>query len=122
MPQTKSSRNPSDVPLGDRLRAWRTFRGLTQYDVESRAGLAHNALSRIEKGLVSPKLETLEKIASAMDLTIEELHLGMPAAAKNANMRQEHIARLNQLISVLPLEKQARVIEAICRLLEEVNA
>jgi transcriptional regulator with XRE-family HTH domain len=112
----------SDVALGQRLKAWRDFRGLTQAEVERRGGLAHNALSRIETGGVSPKLGTLERIAEALELNVEELHLRMPRDGSNMASDRAGIYQLKELIEALPREKQAGVIDAICRLIEQVKS
>jgi transcriptional regulator with XRE-family HTH domain len=112
----------SDAALGQRLKAWREFRGVTQADVERRGGLAHNALSRIETGLVSPKLATLERIAAALELSIEELHLGMPPQGLSMVSERRGIYQLKQLIEDLPPEKQDSVINAICRLIAQVKS
>src|SRR5215831_7739650 len=98
-----------EIPLGKRLKAWRDFRGLTQAEVEHRGGLAHNALSRIETGSVCPKLATLERIAAALQLSIEELHLRMPPVGPSIASDSADIHQLKQLIEELPPEKQAVV-------------
>ena len=112
---------PADMVLGQRLKAWRDFRGLTQAEVERRGGLAHNALSRIETGSVSPKLGTLERIAAALEVNVEELHLRMPPGGANIVSETAGIYQLTQLIEGLPSEKQTAVIEAICRLIAQVK-
>jgi transcriptional regulator with XRE-family HTH domain len=111
----------TEIALGRRIKAWRDLRGLTQADAERRGGLAHNALSRIETGTVSPKLATLERIAMALDLSVEELHLKMPPPQHAGASCEADIHRLKHLIGDLPPERQAGVIEAMCRLIEEVR-
>ena len=113
---------PEEIALGRRLKAWRDFRGLTQADVERRGGLAHNAVSRIETGIVSPKLATLERIATALELSVEELHLKMPPPGATFASDKGDILQLEQLIEGLPPEKRIGVIEAICRLIEQVKS
>lgn len=73
-----NQQRPGLAALGDQVSGWRRARGLTQAELESRAGLSHNALSRIETGQVSPRLSNLEKIAGALDLTTEELQFRKP--------------------------------------------
>src|SRR5689334_12558667 len=114
--------SPSDTALGQRLKAWRDFRGLTQAEVERRGGLAHNALSRIETGGVSPKLGTLERIAAALELSVEELHLRTPLHVPSTVSDSQGIYRLKELIGALPPEKQAGVIDAICQLIAQVKS
>lgn len=52
------------------LRA-RKLRKLTQQDLAQRAGVSQGVISRLESGGHSPKLETLEQIARAMDYRLE---------------------------------------------------
>ena len=54
------------------LKAWRKHLGLTQTEVARRAGISQSALSQMER---SDKLrsETLEKLAKALGLNIEQL-------------------------------------------------
>ena len=58
------------VPL---LRAWREYLGLTQASVAKRAGITQAALSQLESSDAKPRKSTLEKLARAMDLKIEQL-------------------------------------------------
>jgi DNA-binding XRE family transcriptional regulator len=58
-----------DVPM---TRAWREHLGLTQQAVCARAGLLQPALARIEAGS-KPRKATLEKLAAAMGITVEQL-------------------------------------------------
>lgn len=49
----------------------RKVRKLTQHDLAQRAGVSQGVISRLESGGHSPKLETLEQIARAMDYRLE---------------------------------------------------
>src|SRR5215831_6887031 len=59
--------------IGERIRAWREKRGLTQGDIEQRAGLLRCYLSRVENGHTVPSIETLEKIARALEVPLYQL-------------------------------------------------
>ena len=52
--------------------------GMRQGDLETKASLSHNTVSRIETGSVQPRLETLERIADAMSISVEELQFRQP--------------------------------------------
>jgi transcriptional regulator with XRE-family HTH domain len=60
------------VPVGDLLRQARRRHGLTQAQLAARARTSQAAISRIERGLVSPSVATL---AWLLDLMGEELRL-----------------------------------------------
>jgi len=55
------------------IRAWREYFGMTQQELARRAGMTQPALARLEKSGSKPRFGTLKKIATAMDITIEQL-------------------------------------------------
>ena len=59
--------------IGERIRAWREKKGLTQGDIEQRAGLLSCYTSRVENGHTVPSLETIEKIARALEVPLYQL-------------------------------------------------
>jgi transcriptional regulator with XRE-family HTH domain len=80
----KMRQNSESSPIPDiaaQVRLWRRHLNFKQSDLEVKAGLSHNALSRIETGAVSPRLETLEGLAGAMGISIEELQFRKPVSA-----------------------------------------
>ena len=54
-------------------KAWRTYLGLTQKEVARRAGISQAALSQMEKSNNELRSATLEKLAKAMELDVEQL-------------------------------------------------
>jgi len=52
--------------IGDRLRAIREAKKLSQGDIEERTGLLRPYISRVENGHTVPSIETLEKLARAL--------------------------------------------------------
>ncbi len=59
--------------IGDRLRALREEKKLSQGDIERRTGLARPYLSRIENNHSVPSIETLEKMARALEVPMYQL-------------------------------------------------
>ena len=55
------------------VKAWRTYLGFTQLEVAKKAGITQAAVSQMEKSDNPLKNATLEKLANAMDLSIEQL-------------------------------------------------
>jgi DNA-binding XRE family transcriptional regulator len=55
------------------VKAWRTYLGLTQTEVAKRAGISQSALSQMERSDNTPRTATLEKLAKAMGLSMEQL-------------------------------------------------
>lgn len=59
--------------LGERLRTVREQKDLSQGDVEKRSGLLRCYISRVENGHTVPAVETLEKLARALEVPMYEL-------------------------------------------------
>ncbi len=64
------------VNIGNVIRSYRADRGLSQGDIERRTGLLRCYLSRVENGHTVPSLETLAKIAEALDITLADFFPG----------------------------------------------
>jgi len=59
--------------IGDRLRALRKEKELSQGDIERRSGLRRCYISRVENGYTVPAVETLEKMAGALEVPLYQL-------------------------------------------------
>ncbi len=59
--------------IGDRLRAMRQEKKLSQGDIEKRTGLLRCYISRVENGHTVPAIETLEKLARALECPLYQL-------------------------------------------------
>ena len=59
--------------IGRRLRMLREERDLSQGDIEARTGLLRCYISRVENGHTVPSIETLEKLAAALELPLYQL-------------------------------------------------
>jgi transcriptional regulator with XRE-family HTH domain len=59
--------------IGDRLRAIRESKNLSQGDIEKRTGLFRCYVSRVENGHTIPSLETLEKLARALEMQLYQV-------------------------------------------------
>jgi transcriptional regulator with XRE-family HTH domain len=59
--------------IGERLRALREEKNLSQGDIEKRTGLLRCYISRVENGHTVPAIETLEKMARALEVPLYQL-------------------------------------------------
>jgi transcriptional regulator with XRE-family HTH domain len=59
--------------IGDRVRAMREAKQLSQGDIEKRTGLLRCYISRVENGHTVPAVETLEKLARALECPLYQL-------------------------------------------------
>ena len=56
--------------IGERLRTLRKEKNLSQGDIEERTGLQRCYVSRVENGHTIPSLETLQKMALALEVPL----------------------------------------------------
>jgi DNA-binding XRE family transcriptional regulator len=61
------------LSLGEKLRARRESRGLTQDDLAQRSGLTQEMISNLERGRHQPRFDTLEKYATGLGMTVTSL-------------------------------------------------
>jgi transcriptional regulator with XRE-family HTH domain len=59
--------------IGERLKALREQKKMSQGDIEKRTGLLRVYVSRVENGHTVPSIETLEKFARALELPMYQL-------------------------------------------------
>lgn len=59
--------------ITDRLRELREAKKLSQGDIEKRTGLLRCYISRVENGHTIPSIETLEKLARALEVPLYQL-------------------------------------------------
>jgi len=59
--------------IGDRLRILREQKQFSQAEIENRTGLLRCYISRIENGHTTPGVDTLEKLARALEVPLYQL-------------------------------------------------
>jgi transcriptional regulator with XRE-family HTH domain len=70
--------------IGEKLRALRESKNLSQGDVEKRTGLLRCYTSRVENGHTVPSVETLEKYARALGIPLYRLFYEEKKPARDA--------------------------------------
>ena len=83
--------------IGEKLKAVRKSKNLSQGDVEHKTGLLRCYVSRCENGHTVPSIETLEKWTRALGITMSQLFAedGEPAPVLPA-LRHKPTAKLNR--------------------------
>lgn len=59
--------------VGERIRRLRQARALSQEALAARGGLSVDSVRRIERGVFSPSLETLSKIARGLEISLQTM-------------------------------------------------
>lgn len=93
--------------LGDRIRLIRTERGFSIEELAEKADINTTHLGRIERGETIPKLDSIEKIINALEVSFEELFINIRTTAKINSENDTDISLLiNRLNSLNPSEQR----------------
>ncbi|HEY6293188.1 MAG TPA: helix-turn-helix transcriptional regulator [Terriglobia bacterium] len=105
--------------IGRRLRKLREQESLSQGDIEKRTGLLRCYISRVENGHTVPSLETLERLAAALEIPLYELFYegDQPPALPNLTARQT----TEELAKEAEAEGEARFLEKVKRVIERID-
>jgi transcriptional regulator with XRE-family HTH domain len=68
------------ITVGPRIRAWRQTRGLSQFELASRAGFSVRHVSFIETGRAQPSREAVIALGQVLDLSLRERNRLLEAA------------------------------------------
>ncbi len=105
--------------IGTRLRRLREDKNLSQGDIEERTGLLRCYISRVENGHTVPSLETLERLASALEIPLYQLFYegDNPPPLPNLSKRQstEELAKNEET------DKELRFFEKVRRLTSKID-
>ena len=72
-PTSPAETAPIEIDLGARIRVLRLARGATLRELAGRAGVTESFLSQVERGVASPSIASVQRIARALDQSIAEL-------------------------------------------------
>ncbi|MGH9354328.1 MAG: helix-turn-helix domain-containing protein [Terriglobia bacterium] len=105
--------------IGRRLRKLREDKSLSQGDIEKRTGLLRCYISRVENGHTVPSLETLERLASALEVPLYQLFYegDDPPPLPNLTGRQS----AEEMVLDEEQEKQVRFFEKVRRTLDRIE-
>jgi len=104
--------------IGDRLRALREERKLSQGDIEKRTGLLRCYISRVENGHTVPAIETLEKMARALEIPMYQLFYEGDEPPKLPNLLKRKSSDVNLWGST---GKDARFLNKLRRVLSKTD-
>lgn len=74
---TEKGPTPRQRALGERVRERRVDRGVTQEDLAHAAGVHRTYMTHVETGRVNPSLETMARLAVALECDIADLVRGL---------------------------------------------
>ena len=99
LPESAAVQNePTPINIGITIRSFRLQRGMSQGDIEKRTGLLRCYLSRVENGHTVPSLDTLQKIAGAMEMPLSHFFAEDPVKeVPGVTLSEEEIRFLTQV-------------------------
>ena len=102
---------------GDMIRKYRTEKGLTQKKLGELCGIADSNIRKYESGNQNPKIETLQKIADALDIPVNRLLAGKIIS------RDELKEKLSEygLTHLVPDTEEERIVLENCKRLNETG-
>ncbi len=104
--------------IGDRLRALREEKKFSQGEIEKRTGLLRCYISRVENGHTVPAIETLEKMARALEIPLYQMFYDGEGPPELPNLPKRRTA---DEIAWGSSGKHARFLSRFRRLLGRVN-
>ena len=104
--------------IADRLRALREQKNLSQGDIEKRTGLLRCYISRVENGHTVPAIETLEKLARALEVPLYQLFYDGEAPPALSNLPKR---KTEDEIAWGASGKEARFLTMFRRLLGRID-
>ncbi|HUZ46717.1 MAG TPA: helix-turn-helix transcriptional regulator [Terriglobia bacterium] len=105
--------------IGTRLRKMREERNLSQGDIEKRTGLLRCYISRVENGHTVPSLETMERLAAALEVPLYALFYDGDQPPELQNLTQHKSTE--ELVMDVPTDRDSRFFQKVKRLIGHIN-
>lgn len=103
------------IKIGNRIRYFRVMKELSQERLALEAGLNPAFLGHIERGLKCPTIDTLSKIATALNITLSELVNIEPEVSTN-NYTIDKIITSMKSLSQDDAERVAHIVSEIAKI------
>ncbi|KPV93620.1 transcriptional repressor DicA [Pseudoalteromonas sp. P1-9] len=106
-----------NMTISENLKTLRTKKGFTQGKLSEKANVELAQISRIERGTVQPKLETIKKLSLALNCSSDELIFD-----NKSEDGDEKLKRLINGVCKMPEEKKQIAIELLEALIMKSEA
>ncbi len=108
--------------LGEKIRDIRKSKSLSQEDVSYIASLSPTHLGQIERGNKKPTVETISKIANALDVTIIDLfNFDMPQYDAKSIKQSSNLQTINLLLKGMDEQSLGEVLKSIKAMIDFKN-
>ena len=111
------------MDLGDSIRKIRHTKGLSQGEMQKRTGILRSYLSRVENGHTTPSLATLQRLASAMEVTLADFFSpeGSPSAPVEADGPRDYLEELKSYLPQLSPEQRQELLEMVKKMARPIR-
>jgi len=103
----------SKKDIGQRLRAIRNARGMSQARLGKILGTHQTGISQVEVGRRGLTLQQVVKLAKALSVSIDQILGQIHGRTEDALVRDRHLVRRMQLIGKLPRAERKALIKTI---------
>lgn len=112
------------MTIGERIKKIRLEKGLTQKQLAEKCGLFDSTIRKYESGRQNPKIETVEKIANALGISISQLttisfDLPPGAGEKVFDFRDELEKEIDSKVSSLNKTGKKKALDYVTDLSEQ---
>jgi len=103
--------------LGEAIRSIRQKKGLSQGEMQKRTGILRSYLSRVENGHTLPSFATLQRLASAMEVDLEDFFPNDSlAAAGLSSVSHDYLQEIKQYMPQLTRDQRQELMEMVKRM------
>ncbi|GAB6159374.1 hypothetical protein JCM39194_25750 [Desulfotomaculum varum] len=100
------------MDVGRKITELRTVQGISLTNLAKRSGIAQSSLSYIESGKAQPTVETLEKICTALGITLSEFFSDTQEDTQEQEPLPPEVRRITEKIKQLPQNK-LKILESV---------
>ena len=102
------------MATAEKIRYYRRQKGMSQEDLALKANLNPAFFGQVERGLKCPTVDTLYKIAKALEVPLPEL----VRFESSPTLEAENIGRLKDIVDRIPPDKSERAFQLIGSLVD----
>ena len=113
MKQTGRKENGERVELSQRIRFLRKKKGLNQGALAEKVGINPSHLSRLENGKYQPSVDALQKIAEALEVSVDFLLSDDDSGELEVKIENKSLSERLRLIDTLDEADQQALIQVI---------
>nr|DAZ18289.1 MAG TPA: helix-turn-helix domain protein [Caudoviricetes sp.] len=104
------------MTVGENIKKIREKKGMTQKELADKCNIIYQTIGKYERDLLNPKYETLQKIATALDISYFEL-LDISETTKESN-----IQKITLNVEIKNIDEETKKAEKLIELLKEAKS